>query len=72
MMFLLIMVFIGIVLFEVPGLIRKRYWRELIAFSLFLLLAFTMTILQAIGVEIPNPLIGMQYVVKDILHLNYK
>ncbi|WHH58633.1 hypothetical protein QKW49_23025 [Petroclostridium sp. X23] len=72
MIFLLIMVFIGIALFEVPDLIRKKYRRELIVFSLFLLLAFTMAILQTIGVEIPNPSNGIAYVVKDLLGLNYK
>lgn len=72
MIFLLIIVFIGIALFEVPGLIRKKYWRELTVFSIFLLLAFILSLLQTIGVKIPNPTKGMQYLVKDILHLNYR
>lgn len=72
MIFLLITVFIGIILFEVPNLIRKKYWRELIVFAIFLLLAFIMTLLQTIGVKLPNPVKGIQYLIKDILHLNYK
>ena len=70
--FLLIMVFVGIALFEVPGLIKKKHWRELIAFSLFLLLAFILTLLQTIGVKIPSPMKSIQYLVKDLLHLSYK
>jgi len=70
--FLLIMVFIGIVFFEVPGLIRKKYWRELTVFSFFLLLAFILSLLQTIDVKIPSPMKGIQYVVKDLLHLSYK
>ena len=70
--FLLIIVFIGIALFEIPGLIRKKYWRELTVFSIFLLLAFILSLLQAIGTKIPSPMKGIQYLVKDILHLNYR
>lgn len=72
MIFLLIMVFIAIVLLEVPGLIRKKYWRELTVFSLLLLLAFILSLLQTMGVKIPSPMKGIQYLIKDILHLNYE
>ena len=37
---LLFLGFGGIVLFEAPGLIYQKYWRELIFFFLFLGLAF--------------------------------
>lgn len=72
MISLLILAFTGVALFEVPALIQKKYWRELIVFSLFLLLAFVLALLQTIGVDIPSPLRGIGYVVKDLLHLNYK
>ena len=72
MIFLLIIVFIGIAFFEVPELIRKKYWRELTAFSFFFLLAFILSLLQTIDVKIPSPMKGIQYLIKDILHLNYK
>lgn len=52
--FLLIVIFGGIILFEVPGLVRQGYWRELIVFSLFLLLGFTLYLLRIIGVEFPS------------------
>jgi len=70
--FLLIMVFIGIILFEVPNLIREKHWRELTVFSVFLLLAFILSLLQTIGVKILSPMQGIQYVFKDLLHLSYK
>lgn len=67
-MFLLFMVFIGILSFEAPDLVRKKYWRELIVFSLFLLLAFILSLLQTMGVEIPSPLKGLQYLIEgDII-----
>lgn len=72
MVLLLIIIFIGIILFEVPEMIRNGYWHELKIFSLFLIVAFTISLLYILGIPIPNPVKGMEYVVKDILHLNYK
>lgn len=61
MILLLFIIFIGVILFEVPGLVRKKYWRELTFFSLFLLVAFTLALLQVIGVKIPSPFNGINY-----------
>ncbi len=72
MIFLLIIAFAGIALYEVPGLVRKKYWREFAVFSFFFLLAFVLALLQTVGVKIPSPIKGIQYVIKDILHLSYK
>lgn len=72
MVFLLIIIFIGITFFEVPEMIRNGYWHELKMFSVFLIAAFTMSLLYILGIPIPNPVKGMEYVVKDLLHLNYK
>lgn len=72
MIFLLLSVFIGVILFEVPSLIRKKQWRELIVFSILLSIAFVMALLQTIGVKLPNPSKGIDFLVRDILHLNYQ
>ncbi|WP_341420317.1 hypothetical protein [Clostridium magnum] len=53
-------------------MIRNGYWHELKIFSVFLIAAFTMSLFYIIGIPIPNPAKGMEYVVKDLLHLNYK
>lgn len=71
MIVLLILVFTGAAWFEVPGLIRKQHFRELTVFSLFLLTAFILAFLQIIGVKIPSPVDGIEYLIKDLLHLNY-
>ncbi|NPV71553.1 MAG: hypothetical protein HPY55_13090 [Firmicutes bacterium] len=52
---LLIALFAGIVLFEVPGLVKKKMWRELAAFSIYLLIGMALSIPQALGVRLPNP-----------------
>ncbi|MDT3698026.1 MAG: hypothetical protein RO469_01250 [Thermincola sp.] len=72
MIFLLITVFTGIALFEVPRLIRKKYWRELGVFAFFLLAAFMLTMLQTLGIRFPPLLKVLAYVFKDLLHLSYK
>lgn len=54
MILLLILGLAGVILFEVPGLIKKRYWRELVAFSVFLCLSLILSLLMALGIELPN------------------
>jgi hypothetical protein len=71
MIFLLILAFIGVAAIEVPGLIRKKYMRELVVFSLFLLSAFILAFLQVIGVKIPSPVDGIEAMIK-MLNLDYK
>lgn len=41
---------IAIIAFEVPRLIRKAYWRELIAFFVVLTIGYTMAFLWIFGV----------------------
>lgn len=72
MIFLLITAFTGIALFEVPGLIRKKYWRELVVFAFFLLVAFILTLLQTLGIRLLPLLRVLEYIFKDLLHLSYK
>lgn len=72
MIFLLLLAFTSVALIEVPGLVRKRYFRELAVFSFFLLSAFILALLQILGVKLPVISAVTEYLVKDLLHLNYK
>lgn len=72
MIFLLIIVFAGTILYEVPGLIKNGYWRDLTIFFILSVTALTMSILYIYNIQIPNPVKGQEYLVKDLLHLNYK
>jgi hypothetical protein len=71
MIFLLIAVFTGIVLYEVPGLIRNKYWYELGVFSFLLAIAFVISLLYSLNIKVPNPVKETQYIVKYLLHLSY-
>lgn len=52
---LLILAFLIIIALEVPGLLKQKAWRELAAFSFFLVLGFALALPQVLGFEVPNP-----------------
>lgn len=72
MIYLLVIIFIVIMFIEVPVLIRNKYWHELKIFTGFLILAFVLSLFYIMSIPIPNPIKGQEYLIKDILHLNYK
>ncbi|MCD2348008.1 hypothetical protein [Clostridium guangxiense] len=71
MIFLQICTFIAVLLIEVPDLVKNKYWHELKIFSIFLAAAFILSLFYIIDIPIPNPVRGIEYLIKDILHLNY-
>lgn len=66
---LLIVLFIGIILFEAPGLVKKKMWRELAAFAVYLAIGMGLSIPQALGVKLPNPTRAIEALFKPILEL---
>lgn len=66
MIVLLVMIFIGIILFEVPNLVRKKMWRELTAFSLFMAIGMALSIPQAFNIKLPNPTKAIEAIFKPI------
>lgn len=72
MSFLLIIVFIFVAVINMPELIRKKYWNDLTVFSVLLFPSILMSFLLLNNVTIPSPFEGMNFIIKDLLHLNYK
>jgi len=66
MILAIISIFIIIALFQVPSLIKRQMWRELAAFLVLLAIGFILSILQAIGVEIPSPNQGTIFLVENL------
>ncbi|RKO66479.1 hypothetical protein D7024_05640 [Desulfofundulus salinus] len=69
MIALLIALFIGIILFEVPGLVKKKMWRELAAFWLYLSIGMALSIPQVLGVQLPNPTKAIEALFKPVSEL---
>lgn len=72
MIILLLIGFAGIALLDAPKLIKSKSWKELTVFSILFIFAFTISLLQIWGIKFPSPIKGIQYIIKDLLHLNYK
>lgn len=71
MILVLALVFLIIVIIEAPKLIINKYWKELIVFLSLLSLAFALTVLVILDVDIPSPLKGIEYLIDDILDLSW-
>ena len=69
MVFIIIIAFGMIVLFEIPGLIQKRYWPELVAFSILLFLSFGLSLLIVFGVNPPYISSGIGQIIKKLLNM---
>jgi len=69
MVFLLVVTFGAIALYEVPGLVREKLWRELAAFTSVWLVAFSLSLLLMLGVKLPSPTEGIEYVIKQAAQL---
>jgi hypothetical protein len=67
--FLLSGFFLFVILIEVPVLARKKMWRELAAFSVYLLLGMTLSFPQVLGAKIPNPTRIIEAVFKPVAEL---
>ena len=56
-----IFVLIGFALiafFQIPGLVKKKEWRELVIFSIFLFVGFSLNLLMSFGIKLPSPAEG--------------
>ena len=56
MIVLALFAFLFIIAIEVPGLVKKRMWRELVAFAVILWIGMTLSILHILDVEVPSPI----------------
>lgn len=60
----LILAFSVLALIEIPKLLRKKQWPELITSSVLLSIGFLLSLLQIIGVDVPNPNKGIESLIK--------
>ena len=70
MIILIIIAFGLIAVLQIPYMVRNRQKKELAFYILFLSFGFVLTILYALGVEIPNPVTGIKGLL-DTLNIHY-
>ena len=69
---LLLMVLGGAIsLFEVPRLLQQEMRGELIAFCVFLLIGMALTMAMTLGLPVPNPTSGIDFVFSPVTRLFY-
>ncbi|MCG8400689.1 MAG: hypothetical protein MJA84_03740 [Firmicutes bacterium] len=64
--FLLATLFLAIIAFEVPGLVKKRLWRELTVFAVLLVIGMVYSFGQVLELPLPNPAHGIEAVFKPL------
>lgn len=66
MLILIIITFIIILIIELPKLIEDKSTKDLIVFSVFYSVALIFSILLAVGVNIPSPVMPIYNFIKDL------
>ncbi len=61
----------ALIMMDVPQLVNKRQWGELTVFSVLLTAGVTLMLLQHFGVNVPSPIKGIEYFLKEVLKLSY-
>ncbi|MBE6828577.1 MAG: hypothetical protein E7519_00045 [Ruminococcaceae bacterium] len=69
---LVIIVFIGIALLDLPDMIKNKRWRDLAIYSVIFLLVFVLGTLMAFDVKVPSPIKAIQAFYQNVLHLSFK
>ncbi|MEA4894806.1 MAG: hypothetical protein VB064_06050 [Oscillospiraceae bacterium] len=67
MIVVMLIAFAVLAVLEVPGLIKKKQWRELVSYSVLMLIAIAISILYYKRIEIPNPVKNTQFYVKNMV-----
>ncbi len=70
-MIFFLLIYALIILLNVPGLIKRREWRELTVFFVFYVIAFVLGLMYVLDIPIPSPMKGLQYLISDKLGLKY-
>jgi len=55
MIILLLLACLLIVIIEVPSLVKKKMWRELVVFSVLLVIGMVLAVPQVYGIRLFNP-----------------
>jgi hypothetical protein len=62
---------VAISLFEIPKLLQQKMKGELIAFGFFLIIGMALAMAMSLGLTVPNPTDGIEFVFGPISKLIY-
>lgn len=54
MVILLILAYSAVAVYQINSLSKKKYWRDLVAFSALSVISFIVSLLFCVGVKLPN------------------
>ncbi len=60
-----------IAVFEIPPLIQKRLYRELLVFLVLFVFGLTVTVLFGLSGSLPSPITGAKHLIEDVLRISY-
>ena len=66
---MIVIAFIAIAAYETPGLVRNKLWKDLVVFAGLVIFGFVISLLQAIGIPVPNPIKGIEYLTEKVARL---
>jgi hypothetical protein len=70
-MIALLLIYAFIAVLNIPGMIKKKEWRELAAFSVFYAAGFLLGLLYVLDIPIPSPMKGLDYLIVEVLGIKY-
>jgi len=62
----IVVLFLVLVFYQVPGMIRRGLWGELAAYAFFWVLGLTVAVAMALGMKVPNPTHGIEFVYRPL------
>lgn len=70
-MIFLLLIYALIIIINVPGLIKRKEWKELTAFSILYVIAFTLGLMYVLDIPVPSAMKGLQHLIVDVLGIKY-
>lgn len=70
-MIYLLLVYAFIFLVNVPGLVKRKERKELVAFLILYVIGFVLGLMYALDIPVPSPMKGLKYLISDKLGIKY-
>ncbi len=69
---ILVLGFTMLALVDFPSILKAKQTQELLVYSSLFILAFVISLLQVMNIDVPSPAKGLEYLIKNVLHIAYK